>query len=179
MISCRKGENDPLISLHTRKSRVAGTWKLDKASVIITIKGGNTPDTDETIAFTSSDYVLDAPAVGFHEEGASSLEATFEKDGTFKLKQKLGNYEYSGNGTWDFGTGAGEAKKKADLHMNIMSMLGTSDVLEMFNKTQTSFVYSIRELRSKKMVLENEEQLVIRTSGLVEYRITSEYTFIQ
>ena len=35
LVGCKKGENDPLISLKTRKSRLSGEWKMSFAEYSI------------------------------------------------------------------------------------------------------------------------------------------------
>jgi len=39
--SCKKGEDDPFITLHSRKARLTGEWKLTEMSLAITNRQDN------------------------------------------------------------------------------------------------------------------------------------------
>lgn len=87
--SCKKGEDDPFLSLRSRKSRVAGTWEV-KEVVINGIK--QTP-------FGTVTYV-------------------FEKDGTLEIKSKVGSLpETTNKMKWSFLSKSDDFKNKERLIM--------------------------------------------------------------
>lgn len=46
--SCKKGENDPFLSLRSRKARVTGEWKLTKGTVTETDNSRGTTNSEVT-----------------------------------------------------------------------------------------------------------------------------------
>lgn len=97
MPACKKGENDPFLSLKTRKARITGQWKPTKIEATETkgdstftwsLKGGTM-----YVKLNGSDYT------------SFSLDETLniEKDGTFNRYMNQGGYKYTANGVWYFG----------------------------------------------------------------------------
>lgn len=74
--ACKKGENDPGISLRSRKARVVGEWKLQKGTIKST-NGGNA----ETITFDDGKGTI-ADNLGT-DNFTYSWEFTFDSDGTY------------------------------------------------------------------------------------------------
>jgi hypothetical protein len=107
--SCKKGENDPGLSLRSRKARVAGEWKVSKMDLKSSSKGStiqtNTSFSGVTTTTNSSytdDVTISFDGTNFkHTEkysntnnnvtttsdttytGTGEIKFTFEKDGTF------------------------------------------------------------------------------------------------
>lgn len=88
--SCKKGENDPAISLISRKARVAGDWTIDKYIRTSTQVDGSDTYSDVT-TFDGASY----SSVSTHTSGGTSVSTTvtgtiatntisFDKEGTFK-----------------------------------------------------------------------------------------------
>lgn len=84
--SCKKGKDDPFISMRSRKARLEGEWTLKERR-----KNGN-------IQNSMFSYI-------YH----------FKKDGTMVLKTISGNVTTSEDLNWDFLGGVGEFKKKERL----------------------------------------------------------------
>jgi len=55
--SCRKGPNDPFLSLRSRTARLTGVWKLVKADYTVTTI--NTKSTPNVVTTVTSQYVYD------------------------------------------------------------------------------------------------------------------------
>lgn len=141
--SCKKGENDPAISLISRKARVAGEWTVDKYVSSTTDVNGTTTDvTTETFDGASYSKVLT------HTTGATSVSSTltgtvalnkvtFEKEGTFKQEQTYTTTETESmtgytqvttvthtdvlEGSWNFLGKVDEFKNKERIALNYTS----------------------------------------------------------
>lgn len=92
---CKKGENDPLISLKTRKGRITGEWKLVEGTIVDTETIGGTTGSSEII-YTSSTL----------SEGGSSIPytetITIERDGTYSQTITQNGTPLTINGNWYF-----------------------------------------------------------------------------
>jgi len=73
---CKKGENDPFLSLRSRKARVVGEWKLNKG----TIKSTGTGGTETTTYGENSGTITDNLGT---DNFTYSMEYTFKNDGTY------------------------------------------------------------------------------------------------
>ena len=122
LTSCKKGENDPGISLRSRKARLTGEWvlkSLENTEKGTELKCGflgcdRVPYT-ETISVTNG--TLSSSKNNETSKATSSIEQkyTFEKDGTYKYYVKVtrltdedgisvsqGYEETNSEGTWAF-----------------------------------------------------------------------------
>jgi hypothetical protein len=104
--SCKKGEEDPALSLSSRKSRFAGEWKVstyEETSTGTTTYNNANPVYTSTTTGTSSikDGALSAsstntstqtgstPSTNTATGTATEYTYTFEKDGTWKAKRSI------------------------------------------------------------------------------------------
>lgn len=55
---CRKGEDDPLVSLRTRKARICGAWKLRTGNEIHTVTDTVIKSSDTTSAYFDDNSIL-------------------------------------------------------------------------------------------------------------------------
>jgi hypothetical protein len=150
--ACKKGENDPFLSLRSRKSRVAGEWTVESkeetrntsivspslnttAIEITTINGGNYTNT-----------YTDASGTDTNLGTVQTNTITFEKDGKWSAVYQLTTVNVFGSGSfqttettvsrtessgiWNFLGKIGEAKNKENI-----SVATTS---EKTNKTVTT-----------------------------------------
>lgn len=152
---CKKGEDDPFISLRSRKARVAGEWNISK-SISTTTSGNPT-----VICTTSYDGSTEISTCGTSNPSVRAVvnEVTFEKDGTLRWHTETtpaggtkvtSDYE----GIWNFNSGVGELKKKEQISF-YFTRITTIDVsglsrVEMVSSTQN--VYDITRLKNKEMV---------------------------
>jgi hypothetical protein len=97
LAACKKGENDPFMSLRTRNARITGTWKLTKQ------------ETTETNAFSGMSEVYSSSFDGTNltttEPGGSttisySHSIEINKDGTYNMTRVEGGTSYQSNGNW-------------------------------------------------------------------------------
>ncbi len=100
-VGCKKGDNDPM-SFATRKSRIAGEWKLSEASTVYatSYNNGDNYTMSSTFNGTSMTRTID----GNGDAYVYSEEITIKKDGTFtSVESEQGTY-YDGNGEGKTGT---------------------------------------------------------------------------
>jgi hypothetical protein len=154
--SCtRKGEDDPLISLRTRKARVCGKWRLNEGD------GYSAP----SYRYTNVSWKYDAGTETYTnsltgvEEGQQSFSCSveFNSDQTFTWKmQEITNADPGVmKGTWDFLSASDYDKRKVKIVLNPQSISGTWPPRANlpFPLCESRPVFEIRELRTDKLVL--------------------------
>lgn len=178
VFSCKKGDDDPAVSLVSRKSRVEGKWKMQSGEITIGVK-------DSTGAYAGQKYVLSENRYTYYQIGKGAnfedkckLELLTTKNGEIIIKQQMDSISIESKGNWDFLGKGKDRKNKETISIRLNSNSNSSYWYRLFNKGSNSFIYDIKELRSKKMVLENKEEIQSLTSGYGVY-ITASYTFVQ
>ncbi|MCA6364373.1 MAG: hypothetical protein IM638_15155 [Bacteroidetes bacterium] len=162
-LSCtRKGDDDPLLSLRTRKSRVCGKWKISEGrtrmdysarfmSAVYSQYNGQT----ETVFTPYSNQVIHA--IDY------TLEIEFNRDNTFTWVM---NWNSSAGvsekgelkGQWDFLSKSDHQKNKVELILTPESNTGNwlYSYSCPFPASQQTPVFILRELRNDKMVIRRE-----------------------
>jgi len=82
---CKKGPNDPAISLKSRDARITATWKLVKIEGTRQSVDGSGDAYTITYAYDGTTYT--ASQSGYTESGTGAFEMTIEKDGLAKSKE--------------------------------------------------------------------------------------------
>ncbi|MDI1355575.1 MAG: hypothetical protein PSX36_11685 [bacterium] len=181
LTTCKKGEDDPLLSLRTRKARVEGDWMLESATVNL-----------EFINFTQNTrlaenlYLQGPSLVGTEINGTVPyqvsylflLSVKFDKKGGFRLKETFSNNVIEASGIWDFDYGLGPDKRKEELTISLTDVSSGSTGSHIFNQFGTTFSYKIKELRNKKMVLKVSALTYSNKNG-EEDTMSAEFTFTQ
>ena len=99
-VGCKKGENDPFMSLLSRKARITGVWNLTSADYEFRDVDGS--DTDvTTYSYDGTQMTETTDGIGFAY--TYSEEITIEKDGTFEMIIKT-DVEYYENEETKTGT---------------------------------------------------------------------------
>ena len=180
-ISCKKGEDDPAISLKTRKARVTGEWHMTRGNIKVEEKVNGVVIGDLNYELTENSYTYKRSGSGKDTtlKGDYKMSLTLEKDGAVQFSQSLNSNIFQGSGTWNFVSGVGDAKKKESISFRITTLSGESYFVDLFNKSSTFFTYKIRELRNEKLVLESNAELVQTTDDGSSFYVTSIYTFVQ
>jgi hypothetical protein len=164
--SCRKGDNDPFLSLRSRKARVAGSWTLTTANGTTTIEA---PDATTSEAWTfdgtskhfTNTFTDGHGTVTSDTSLAYKLLYTFDKDGTFVMIETDRGEQVTKRGTWDFNAGpANEARTQLILTVTAILNPGSTTLYEGMNCPVQ--VFDINELRNKKMVLISEGSVMDR-----------------
>ncbi|HNW99160.1 MAG TPA: hypothetical protein PKK00_12190 [Bacteroidales bacterium] len=106
--SCKKSENDPFISLKSRKARITGEWKLTEGY------------TEVTSATGTDTYTITGGNITSVENGISITQPysevyNFKKDGTYNYTCNTdnGNDVDFEEGSWTFGTKSADMDLKA------------------------------------------------------------------
>ena len=92
--SCKKGDNDPGLSLRSRTARLEGDWKLESGT-ITTTTGANT--TIET--YNGATLVVTYNGTEISNE-AYTTNMTFEKNGKYERSGLEDTVTYTENGFW-------------------------------------------------------------------------------
>lgn len=156
--SCRKGEEDPAISLRSRKARLVGDWKLTEGKTDQTQNGSlSTTTYDGTNEITTSNGQSDT--TGF------TNNMTFNSDGTYQsVTVTTTSFSFWGitsttttttteDGTWDFNSGIGDEKaktkvlihptKSVEVAVTSSSTSGTTTTTNTDVYTSNTFDYSM------------------------------------
>lgn len=154
--SCKKGEDDPFLSLRSRKARVAGKWKMTSMNS----KNTNSYSSYSSVSTFSSDgstYSSSNTSGGTTTTNSGTYTSNFEfkKDGTFTLTFVEDSVTITETGTWDFNTGVGKTKGKSEIKLNILSYTTPYSSVTISGRFYNE-TYELKELRNKKMVLTNQ-----------------------
>ncbi len=155
--SCKKGENDPFLSLSSRKSRVEGTWTVSKmtgTNTSSTIMGIATLITNATMNYDGSTETIEVSAGSAGSTPTTSYDTshytnsyTFTKDGTFENNM---DYDFPDDpdddevikrtGIWTFSGGTGDIKNKENLILSTTALDLTE--IENGNTTTANYTYN-------------------------------------
>jgi hypothetical protein len=147
--ACKKGENDPTISLKSRKARLCGDWTLKEGSMT------------ETNGGTVTIYTYNGTTVSVSTGGSANYtEAmTIEKDGTFKFTRVSNGNTWVYEGQWYFMDGN---KDKDIKNKEIVAFYETSITYTVggnppqvatYSGVAPDFVWQLDELKSKEIIV--------------------------
>ena len=110
--------------------------------------------------------------------GKYSLLLDITKDGKFSFEESLAGSKLSASGTWNFNTGIGEEKRKESVIFSIGEVAqGDINGYNLFNRSCAGFLYKIKELRNKKIVINSSGKIYSDPKGY--YTLSTEYIFEQ
>ncbi|PBQ32188.1 hypothetical protein CNR22_10530 [Sphingobacteriaceae bacterium] len=197
--NCKKGEDDPLLSLRTRKARVVGEWKIKSGTENYNTSstGNNASANSISTSYTDARYsstttYSDSAGNAFSDNYTGSVSYTmeFKKNGEFFSEMITDNQSrITQKGTWNFTAGIGTHKNKEQIVIHLDSYVSqylnpiggggyVGGGYSTFSKgSSTDLTYTIKELRNKKIVLTSEKN-TSDNSGY-EYSLISEFTFEQ
>lgn len=136
--SCKKGENDPFLSLKSRDARITALWKLTSAE-----SSENNDGSIFTTNFDGSIMTNYFPG-GFTDNYSYSLSIEIKKDGTYQsIETDDGNIE-TVDGRWNW---LNSAKNKTSIRLDNM---GT---------------FEVNGLRSKELILKMTDKDVSIVGG--------------
>ena len=155
--SCKKGEDDPFLSLRSRKARVAGEWTVSAA----TIKEVETDDlssVNRTMTFNGSlistvtTTTINGSTTSQTETTAFTQKYTFEKDGTYTRTDTYEDGVYTTKGTWSF---VGKSKENELKNKEAILLTETSYTADGETGNYTGFdgtILVIQQLKNKEMI---------------------------
>ncbi len=143
ILSCRKGPEDPFISLLSRKSRLVGKWKL--------VEGRDTSTNGSTsrfVDYNSTSMIEYSLGAGIVNSYPYEETWTFNKNSTFsyytKTQYPSGRIEeQTANGTWDFNSGYGDEKKKEKVILTVTEYIDAVTINSSTNAV--SYKYSTND----------------------------------
>ncbi len=161
--SCtRKGEDDPLVSLRTRKARLTGKWKMTRGegNSAMTYQYGHSASW--TYANGTEVYINSSDG-SVRGEQYYTCTVEFKTDYTFEWRMQRDGAPDEGvmKGTWDFMAGNDYDKRKTKIVLNPESVTGTwpfGSCLP-FPQCQLRPIFTILELRNSALVLYREYEL--------------------
>lgn len=99
--SCKKGENDPGLSLKSRKGRISGTWKLVEGSITYADPSNSTSSTTtytETSVTTVSSFSFGGTTITSTEvDNINDFSITIEKTGSYTMNMSTTQSTVDGN----------------------------------------------------------------------------------
>ncbi|MEI7595113.1 MAG: hypothetical protein WCK02_05140 [Bacteroidota bacterium] len=146
--SCKKGENDPGISLKSRKARLTAEW---------TLKEGTETETSGTTTVTT--YTGTSVSYGSGTASPYSETLTYNTDGTFEWKMVSGLNSNTYEGSWFFGSKIKELDLKNKESVIMVCTKSTSVSGGVTNQATYDganaqiFTFIIDELKSKELIL--------------------------
>ena len=158
---CKKGEDDPAISLRTRKARLSGEWTLIAGDYSRLYQSGSS-GTSEIIIYSEDSYLSTSTLVS----GASvltstytishSLKINFKRDGTFSYVESKGNSVSLISGTWRFLGKNGDNKNKERIKIEDISITGYPSVFNFIFSDDGTLSFNIIKLKNNKIILGNQ-----------------------
>ena len=149
--SCKKGDNDPFLSLRSRMARITGVWELTSGTKYFTEDdSSNTVNYDGINAYSLVDTF------------PYTLKWTIEKEGTFVLNAHNSGVVFTYKGLWSFGHKIKEIdlKNKESIifrytYYNVVYNGGTGN----YTETYSGYDCPVDEFRIDQ--LKNKELIVI------------------
>lgn len=178
--NCKKGPDDPALSLRTRKARVEGKWRIDYGTAdleFVTSQGS----LRERYQLTSGELTMKQTVnngTPINYKGDYSLRVNFTKEGKVEIAETFGPSMIRAIGTWDFVSGLGKTKNKSGLVIRLNTLFNGTTDYNLFNRMGTVTVYQIRELRDKKIVLDCDDDISLSTAE-GNLRFKSSFVLVQ
>lgn len=154
----KKGEDDPFLSLRSRKARVVGDWEVVSYKYTDTYNSYSNPSQNNIYTYTMNGSTYTSvstypnnPSNNYTSSGTETIDWTFEKDGTYKQTNTQDGQMYTSEGTWNFTSGVGELKNKSQITIYGQKYTGTG-YSSTYTGNYVDMAYDLKELKNKKMV---------------------------
>lgn len=147
--SCKKGENDPFLSLRSRTGRLKGEWKLTSGSITTTTGTSSfleTYDGSTLITTLNGNQISNI---------AYTDKITFDKKGKYTREGVTDTVSFNEEGYWAWIHKNKEAdlKKKEALGMSSTKYTDSNGSINSEAGFFVAGIWMLDELRSKKMVV--------------------------
>ena len=160
--SCKKGENDPFISLKSRTARLANTWELTSEDYTTTGSDGDSYTSTTKYAYangietrTTTFTIMGGNSTTSSSTSTFTKKYTFDKKGTYTLEVNDGEIEtFEGNWVWlNKNKNVGLAGKEA-LMMSTTKDVDGSDTYNYSGKSNDfNKQWVLDKLSSKELVI--------------------------
>lgn len=164
-VSCKKGENDPFLSLRSRKARLEGIWEIGSQKTSITSINGGTTEVIESVYDGTNEITTTTTTTGTNvtttvDTVQYSYSIDIKKDGKYTELRKTpdGNSLIETEGNWIF---IGKSKVN-DLKNKEAILLTTTKTIVLNNGFTNVIAYE--DLNGKTLVidqLKNKEMITI------------------
>lgn len=163
--SCKKGENDPALSLKSRTARLTGEWKMTSSTEVRTnVNNGVSSTRNSTFDGTTMTQVFSGVGPSYTTTSTYSEEMTFEKDGTFKFTRTSNspgeNSTINGNGNWTFigKSKTAELKNKEAISLSFLKFTDQDGDYQDYSGTFMNYAtLIIDQLKSKEVIFTFKE----------------------
>ncbi len=149
---CKKGEEDPFLSLKSRTARLAGDWKLVEGTMTETDEDGT-----YTTTISESQWVTTGPA-DYSNTQMINIDFTFDKNGTYvqtivSTSDNLSSTSVN-EGAWFW---LGKNKEEELKKKEAIALVGQKSIEGDYQATNDGIDYSdnyiVKRLTNKEMVL--------------------------
>ncbi|MEW6468733.1 MAG: hypothetical protein AB1458_07400 [Bacteroidota bacterium] len=156
LASCKKGEGDPFLSVHSRKARVTGEWKMAKGQSENTYtSSGNTTVTTTTYDGSNmTQSVVVNSGTPVTSTATYTQNMTIDKDGTFSMTEVDDGVTTTVTGRWNFTSGVGKSSKNRERIILYYENINSGGNSTVFTGNVVPVVMEIYSLKSKEMVLQ-------------------------
>lgn len=190
LVSCKKGENDPFLSLRSRKARVVGEWTVSKGEGT-DVNTSTTQFAGTTTTTTTNNWTYDGASLSevkttvvtttspassnsstTTDLTAETMTHSFEKDGAWKSVQVVtysngDTRTVTSTGRWNFTGGVGEVKNKEQIVV-VTEKMEVSD-FDKSNNTTSNTVTEYTGSEASSMVITLDElknkEMIWKVSG--------------
>ena len=185
--SCKKGADDPAISLRSRTSRLAGKWTISAGTEsTLDTYGGTTPTTYSSTTTINGTTITEV-SNNTTTSGSIVYTVEFVKDGTYTMTRNEtytgSSYNVTSTGTWNFVAGGNDLKDKEAI---ILTQKSRTTVSTYGTNTTTSISSSTASSESDKWIITRlaNSELVVTANFSAQadgdsYSETNTYTFVQ
>ena len=158
IISCRVGDNDPVISIYSRDKRITGQWKLISAKYEYYINSSGY--TNHLVYKVRNDTLFLPDSVQLY-----SLNIKIDKNGTAQTTVKTENQTRKETGYWYW---ENNTKRKAMINFTFRPILFLGDFSH----------FEIDDLHNKRLVFNASSYKKIETESYFSYiAVNGTYTF--
>ena len=165
--SCRKGENDPLISLRTRKARVTGLWKLESGTYNYVSPGIINLEVEY-----DGENATERLNGKFKEAYDYSIEFKISKNNTFERVIVARGFSKTEKGNWFFNKKSKELglKNKEAIILSFTSV-ESSGITTTYSGARSDEILVIDRLKNDELIFKDEKTFSSTTTDTEKYEM--------